>query len=214
MFANFGLVSLSFQLAYSDDEEITCKDFTRDFYKLVNIKSDSTRSLQSAADADQSDSSSECGRTDQMVSPSPSEAGRAQVLSCTSSDSSEIDNGLVAEHHLQHLRSCNYQGPGRRSTDLVQDVLAASSRRRQQLNGECNGSGGRAIPVKAWRKSNGWRRMNSTENASVSQNFETSEKTRFHESGIPLPISPVSPMKTRHHIKSPPPVPVRRTHAS
>jgi hypothetical protein len=164
---SFSLYFFFQQIVYSDDEEITCKDFTRDFYKLVNIKSDSTRSLQSAADADQSDSSSECGRTDQLISPTPSEGGRAQVLSCTSSDSSEIDNGMVEEHHLQHLRNCN-QHQSRRSTDLVQDVLAASSRRRIQLNGgnECNG--GRSMPVKAWRRSTGWRRISGSENTSVS----------------------------------------------
>lgn len=98
------------QIEYSEDEEIGCKDFTRDFYKLVNIASGSTRSLQSPAshtnyqlvdctggeadcDTDDSDdnSSARTHRLDGACSPTPSEAGLAQVTSCSSSDASSDD---------------------------------------------------------------------------------------------------------------------------
>lgn len=95
------------QIEYSEDEEIGCKDFTRDFYKLVNIASNSTRSLQSPSmqapaclaecagieadcdtdDSDDSDDGSHAATGGPMGSPTPSEAGLAQVSSCSSSSS-------------------------------------------------------------------------------------------------------------------------------
>lgn len=107
------LFSALFQIEYSEDEEIGCKNFTRDFYKLVNIASGSTRSLQSPAghntyhqlvdctggeadcdtDTDDSDdnSSARTHRLHGVCSPTPSEAGLAQVTSCSSSDASSDD---------------------------------------------------------------------------------------------------------------------------
>lgn len=119
---------------YSDDEEIGCKSFTRDFYKLVNIASDSTRSLHSPYygvvsglsgagrsmcprdnDSDTDESSS---RTERMgsSSPTPSEAGLALVSSCSSSDTSDeprMDESII----IVDIK------PPPRTDSLLQDVL-------------------------------------------------------------------------------------------
>lgn len=146
------------QLTYSDDEEIVCKDFTRDFYRLVSIKSDSTRSLQSQFDVDGDDehedeededeatdeSSSFGGRIDRLCSPTPSEAGRAQVLSCTSSDDS--DELVITQHTAS----------GNLNHDLVKEVLSACHKNNVVRDGAQS-----MQPAKAWRRSNGWRRVSS-----------------------------------------------------
>uniref|UniRef100_A0A336N296 CSON008758 protein n=1 Tax=Culicoides sonorensis TaxID=179676 RepID=A0A336N296_CULSO len=97
------------QLNYSDDEEIICKNFTRDFYRLVNIyKSDSLQSalnceekscdLTSDDDESNTSSSGHCheNRNDDSGdddSPTPSEAGRAQVFSCSSTTTTSSESG-------------------------------------------------------------------------------------------------------------------------
>lgn len=93
---------------YSDDEEEICKNFTRDFYKLVNIhKSDSLQSQLNVDDktvylsSDDESNTSSSGRCHENGhdnddsaddSPTPSEAGRAQVFSCSSTTTSESDD--------------------------------------------------------------------------------------------------------------------------
>lgn len=138
---------------------MTCKSFTREFYKLVNIKSESQRSLQSPADdttgttstmtsdddepesdheppqtdSDDSDDGSTC--IQYTHSPTPSEAGLALVSSCSSSDSSvseiKTDGGevLVPITVLKH------------TTSPIKSLANQSS-----LNA-------------VWRQSTGWRRV-------------------------------------------------------
>ncbi|XP_023179395.1 myb-like protein V isoform X2 [Drosophila hydei] len=88
------------KLVYSEDEEVACTNFTNDFYKLVNIRSNSSRSLFSYVEGetddeddedeeDEQDSSMSESQIKQRVSPTPSEAGRAQLTSCSSSETDE-----------------------------------------------------------------------------------------------------------------------------
>lgn len=83
---------------------MACTDFTNDFYKLVNIRSNSSRSLFSYQegqtddeddedddedDDDEQDSSMSESQVKARNSPTPSEAGRAQLTSCSSSETDE-----------------------------------------------------------------------------------------------------------------------------
>ncbi|XP_017027550.1 uncharacterized protein [Drosophila kikkawai] len=94
------------KIVYSEDEEVACTDFTNDFYKLVNIRSNSSRSLYSYLEGETDDEDDEedddaedssmsesqvgpAGRTN-GGSPTPSEAGRAQLTSCSSSETDEL----------------------------------------------------------------------------------------------------------------------------
>ncbi|KAH8297091.1 hypothetical protein KR044_004842, partial [Drosophila immigrans] len=92
----------SLQIVYSEDEEVACTDFTNDFYKLVNIRSNSSRSLfsylegetddeddEDEDDEDEQDSSMSESQAKARDSPTPSEAGRAQLTSCSSSETDE-----------------------------------------------------------------------------------------------------------------------------
>ncbi|XP_017960920.1 uncharacterized protein LOC108654261 isoform X4 [Drosophila navojoa] len=99
------------KLVYSEDEEVACTDFTNDFYKLVNIRPNSSRSLFSYLEGetddeddedeeDEQDSSMSESQIKQRVSPTPSEAGRAQLTSCSSS---ETDEHSVAPPPQQQL---------------------------------------------------------------------------------------------------------------
>lgn len=132
------------QIIYSEDEEVACKDFTRDFYRLVNIKSESTRSLHSH-EADMSDSSSECddGNTERLCSPTPSEAGLAQVSSCSSSD----DSG--------ELGICDQND----SSSLLNEVLNVCHKNNTNIE-ELKKCGLISTP-NVWRRSTGWRRVSS-----------------------------------------------------
>lgn len=113
------------QIIYSEDEEVACTEFTNDFYKLVNIRSSSARSLYSYIegdtddeDEDEDDEDSEDDDDDdeeddgnsslspshkrlrskvlksrqKQPSPTPSEAGRAQVTSCSSSETDDFSH--------------------------------------------------------------------------------------------------------------------------
>lgn len=96
---------LCIQIVYSEDEEVACTDFTNDFYKLVNIRSNSSRSLfsyqegqtddeddeddEEEDDDDEQDSSMSESQVKARISPTPSEAGRAQLTSCSSSETDE-----------------------------------------------------------------------------------------------------------------------------
>ncbi|KAH8397018.1 hypothetical protein KR215_007603, partial [Drosophila sulfurigaster] len=88
------------KIVYSEDEEVACTDFTNDFYKLVNIRSNSSRSLFSYLEGetddeddededDEQDSSMSESQAKARDSPTPSEAGRAQLTSCSSSETDE-----------------------------------------------------------------------------------------------------------------------------
>uniref|UniRef100_A0A182IQU1 Uncharacterized protein n=1 Tax=Anopheles atroparvus TaxID=41427 RepID=A0A182IQU1_ANOAO len=102
------------QIVYSEDEEVACTNFTRDFYRLVSFTSGSTRSLQSPSAAgggelgttgdskETSTSTLEAGAEDKACdssdddnngrlshSPTPSDGNWAQVHSCSSSESSD-----------------------------------------------------------------------------------------------------------------------------
>lgn len=81
---------------------MACTDFTNDFYKLVNIRSNSSRSLfsylegqtddeddEEDEDDDGEDSSMSESQVKARNSPTPSEAGRAQLTSCSSSETDE-----------------------------------------------------------------------------------------------------------------------------
>lgn len=103
----------------------------------MNIASGSTRSLQSAADVSDTDESIP---NDRYNSPTPSEAGLAQVSSCSSSDSSE-------------QTATGRQDGTILSDKLRQDVLV--------LRHKTHHSGTQSMPSTNWRRSNGWRRVSS-----------------------------------------------------
>ncbi|XP_030387140.1 uncharacterized protein LOC115633798 isoform X2 [Scaptodrosophila lebanonensis] len=116
------------KIVYSEDEEVACTDFTNDFYKLVNIRTNSSRSLYSylegetddeddedeGDDEDQDSSMSEsqvrlgsCNSTafaagNKTPSPTPSEAGRAQLTSCSSSETDELSGSHPPLHEHEH----------------------------------------------------------------------------------------------------------------
>lgn len=114
------------QIVYSEDEEVTCTDFTNDFYKLVNIRSNSSRSLFSYLEGDTDDededgeedeneeeeedeedgqdSSMSESQTKGRLSPTPSEAGRAQLTSCSSSETDEHSVPMLKQPQEQQYR--------------------------------------------------------------------------------------------------------------
>ncbi|XP_053685351.1 uncharacterized protein LOC128734958 [Sabethes cyaneus] len=175
------------QVAYSDDEEVACTNFTRDFYRLVNIKSESNRSLHSPTLPDLTTASSS-DENERTASPTPSEAGQAQVHSCSSSESSDV----ITEKFDPSFASSPNNLPAN-TTDLIQDVLI--THRNEQHQHQLRKNNSKDIsekPSPTWRRSTGWRRVPKSN----------------HETHIPVPIH----LKDR--LKSPPPVPVRRHCAS
>ncbi|XP_073847990.1 uncharacterized protein isoform X2 [Musca autumnalis] len=111
------------KIIYSEDEEVACTEFTNDFYKLVNIRSNSARSLYSYVDEDTDDEDDDEDEDEEETendleddgnaslspshkrlrskvlksrqsqpSPTPSEAGRAQVTSCSSSETDDFSH--------------------------------------------------------------------------------------------------------------------------
>uniref|UniRef100_A0A182MQU8 Uncharacterized protein n=1 Tax=Anopheles culicifacies TaxID=139723 RepID=A0A182MQU8_9DIPT len=271
------------QIVYSEDEEVACTNFTRDFYRLVSFTSGSTRSLHSPMAAggtiregsvDLSTSESKdttcstleargtskrtvCDSSDEDVnerlsqSPTPSEGGRAQVLSCSSSESSdalteklqlpgsssltasaattideeENDDVVILRNQTSPKKGAQSlpQSPSRRFTgnrqqetdvvkgtvsanpslslntaDLLQDVLITC---HNQLKGKATSKPDSSAIARAqspasstWRRSTGWRRIQ--------------RGNGLHETHIPVPIG------AKDRLKSPPPVPIRRTFAS
>ncbi|XP_065081974.1 uncharacterized protein LOC135704438 isoform X2 [Ochlerotatus camptorhynchus] len=182
------------QIVYSEDEEVACTNFTRDFYRLVSIKSESNRSLQSPTPVDTTASSSD--ENERLTSPTPSEAGQAQVHSCSSSESSDV----ITERHEPPLPSPP-PSPQRHpanihpaaTTDLLQDVLiTCHNKHNVQQNNSKILRDGTQTSSPTWRRSNGWRRV----------------PRNNHETHIPVPIN------SKDRLKSPPPVPVRRHCAS
>ncbi|XP_018788627.1 PREDICTED: uncharacterized protein LOC108968813 isoform X2 [Bactrocera latifrons] len=110
------------KIVYSEDEDIARTEFTNEFYKLVDIRSASARSLFSyiegeTDDEDDDDEEDEMsslskrrirlrsksalnGNRLTATSPTPSEAGRAQVTSCSSSESDEQSRCTTTQHEL------------------------------------------------------------------------------------------------------------------
>ncbi|GAB0096262.1 hypothetical protein DMENIID0001_117460 [Sergentomyia squamirostris] len=98
-------VLLNEEIVYSESEELPCKDFTSDFYKLVSIQSESCKSL-TLDDEDEEEEdvaagfSGYCGGIEMTDSDSSqndageqsfssiSEIGQEQMCSCSSSDES------------------------------------------------------------------------------------------------------------------------------
>ncbi|XP_053674848.1 uncharacterized protein LOC128725152 [Anopheles nili] len=270
------------QIVYSEDEEVACTNFTRDFYRLVSFTSGSTRSLHSpvaaggtngegvgdlsdskdtssstlAADGPSPSKDANCDSSDEddherlSQSPTPSEGGRAQVLSCSSSDSSdalteklqpaasvslstsattaaEDEDVVVIRCQPAHKKGAQSlpQSPNRRhltasklphdshvrsglvatkpplplnTADLLQDVLITC---RSQLSGQGAAKHENSATVRSlspasptWRRSTGWKRVQ--------------RGNGVHETHIPIPIG------AKDRLKSPPPVPIRRTYAS
>uniref|UniRef100_A0A182S887 Uncharacterized protein n=1 Tax=Anopheles maculatus TaxID=74869 RepID=A0A182S887_9DIPT len=269
------------QIVYSEDEEVACTNFTRDFYRLVSFTSGSTRSLHSPMAAggtvgegsvdlstseskDTSSSTLEvratvkgviCDSSDEDVnerlsqSPTPSEGGRAQVLSCSSSESSdalteklqlpatsslscsatttidEEEDEVVIRQQASPKKGAKSlpQSPNRRfmgnkmvetdvvkgavssnpalslnTADLLQDVLITC---HNQLKGKAAPKAENSATTRTqspasptWRRSTGWRRIQ--------------RGNGVHETHIPVPIG------AKDRLKSPPPVPIRRTFAS
>ncbi|XP_053664185.1 uncharacterized protein LOC128713352 [Anopheles marshallii] len=269
------------QIVYSEDEEVACTNFTRDFYRLVSFTSGSTRSLHSPVAAggtvregsvelstsESKDTSTStlgrrstakgtvCDSSDEDVnerlsqSPTPSEGGRAQVLSCSSSESSdalteklqlpassslscsaattidEEEDEVVIRNQTSPKRAAQSlpQSPNRRfmgnklletdvvkgavstnpslslnTADLLQDVLITC---HNQLKGKAATKPESGVTPRAqspasstWRRSTGWRRIQ--------------RGNGVHETHIPVPIG------AKDRLKSPPPVPIRRTFAS
>ncbi|KAM7343359.1 uncharacterized protein ACRADG_010417 isoform 2-T2 [Cochliomyia hominivorax] len=124
------------KIIYSEDEEVACTEFTNDFYKLVNIRSSSARSLYSYIegdtddedddedDEDDSEDDDDEGEEDdgnsslspshkrlrskvlksrqKQPSPTPSEAGRAQVTSCSSSETDDFSHCTTTTINTNH----------------------------------------------------------------------------------------------------------------
>uniref|UniRef100_A0A182Q3C6 Uncharacterized protein n=1 Tax=Anopheles farauti TaxID=69004 RepID=A0A182Q3C6_9DIPT len=270
------------QIVYSEDEEVACTNFTRDFYRLVSFTSGSTRSLHSPVaaggcagegdgtdlstsdskdtssstleagkrhfkDGNCSDSSDEDANERLSHSPTPSEGGRAQVLSCSSSESSDAlteklqlpassslscsanttvdEEEVVVREQPSPVKGVKSvpQSPNRRVTgktpqesvvvggaasnkpplplntaDLLQDVLITC----QKMNGKAvskpdsspTARSSSPLASSTWRRSTGWRRVH--------------RGNGVHETQIPVPIV------AKDRLKSPPPVPIRRTYAS
>ncbi|KAL9915004.1 probable WRKY transcription factor protein 1 isoform X2 [Glossina fuscipes] len=136
------------KIIYSEDEEVTCTEFTNDFYKLVNIRSNSARSMYSylegdtdGEDDDEDDEDDDDDDDDEddgegggealhnepdnvdgndsltpshkrlrskvlksrlkQASPTPSEAGRAQVTSCSSSETDDLSQCTTTTVHRE-----------------------------------------------------------------------------------------------------------------
>uniref|UniRef100_A0A1B0GKL8 Uncharacterized protein n=1 Tax=Lutzomyia longipalpis TaxID=7200 RepID=A0A1B0GKL8_LUTLO len=86
---------LNEEIIYSESEELACKDFTSDFYKLVNIQPESCKSLIfESDDANKIDSESDVADHSSSV---VSDMGQEQLYTCSSSDeSTDMNNYQVA----------------------------------------------------------------------------------------------------------------------
>ncbi|XP_040152019.1 uncharacterized protein LOC120893896 isoform X1 [Anopheles arabiensis] len=199
------------------------------------------RTAKGVAACDSSDEDDANGSRSQ--SPTPSEGGRAQVLSCSSSESSDALTEKLQLPASASSMSCSAsttideeeevvlrskpapkkgaqslpESPNRRymgkqqadavainpplslnTADLLQDVLITC---HNQLNGKAatkqdsTAAARSQSPASAtWRRSTGWRRVQ--------------RGNGVHETHIPVPIG------AKDRLKSPPPVPIRRTFAS
>lgn len=175
-------------IIYSEDEEIACIDFTRDFYKLVNITSESTRSLHSHMEAETDDEDENCSEYPRVcrngeVSPTPSEAGRAQVTSCSSSDSGDQSRTdiTVSNPNTSTEITCT----------LRSDLAITNSNENSP----------------SWRKSNGWKRVEKEKEELVQQETVPEKKKS-------PPEVPVRRSFRQTKSELPPAVPIRRSYRS
>ncbi|XP_055858624.1 uncharacterized protein LOC129921028 isoform X3 [Episyrphus balteatus] len=227
-------------IVFSEDEEVACVDFTKDFYKLVNIPSGSTRSLYSYLDAetdDEDDTTSENCRT-RGPSPTPSEAGQAQVTSCSSSESDEHTRCIAELPEL--VSSCSYEEPQCILRNIQNDEVKTSKSEATTPTNLPTLTSSTATPAASlvavttktttttvtaglksgpsWRRSNGWKRLPSLESPTKKENkSEKSSPTSSSSSPSTPPISRIPTCKQSSPIrksKIPPPVPVRRSYAS
>ncbi|KAL5287883.1 NCKAP5 family protein [Megaselia abdita] len=127
-------------IIYSDDEELTHKPFSKDFYKLV---SGSSKSLQSHQAIDSDDESyndfistieRQRRKRECISSPTPSEAGLAQLTTCSSSSDSESRSTIELGTEIE------------KNDIILKEVKKLKSTRSQ-------------IPCSSWRRCNGWRRV-------------------------------------------------------
>ncbi|XP_059612552.1 uncharacterized protein LOC132259032 isoform X2 [Phlebotomus argentipes] len=81
------LTLLDDEIVYSESEELPCKDFTSDFYKLVSIQSESCKSLTLEDSDGKIDSDSDVAERGSSMS----ELGQEQMFSCSSSDESTTE---------------------------------------------------------------------------------------------------------------------------
>ncbi|XP_054738412.1 uncharacterized protein LOC129244669 isoform X1 [Anastrepha obliqua] len=152
------------KIVYSEDEDIARTEFTNEFYKLVDIRSASARSLFSyiegeTDDEDDDDEDAVSSLSDRRVrlrckpalngnrlkapSPTPSEAGRAQVTSCSSSESDEHSrctttqhelNGSIVEDSIEEEEEMDTQLCGNESSDIEIEDIQLEPEALQKLN--------------------------------------------------------------------------------
>lgn len=206
------MVLFSSQISYSEDEEVTCKSFTREFYKLVDINSGSVRTLRSPTMAlteqmsgahceTDSEDDDESIRRHCGGSPTPSEAGLALVTSCSStteSNSSEIkvDAGQV----LSPLQNISIED------DLSTDSCEQTVCTRMTIN-----------PSKSslWRQSTGWRRVSQTQQPPNQPHQQGAAKPPNSQPKPMLVTSTsISMIPRRSGTKIPTPIATRRTTSS
>lgn len=137
------------QIIYSDDEDLVCKKFTRDFYRLVNVHSGSACNLRSPGHSHLDCSSSDEDMNERLGlhSPTNSESSRIQVYSCSSSS----DSGEVA---LPNMR--------RHETGLFEEVMTGCQEKLDLIDTKTS-----------WRRSNGWRRVSGQFNDHQISNIPT-----------------------------------------
>lgn len=195
---------------------MTCKPFTREFYKLVDINSGSIRTLKSPTtalpdplpaehfelDSEDDDESirMRCGS-----SPTPSEAGLALVTSCSStteSNSSEvkIDAGQV----LSPLQNIS-----------IEDELLSTDSCEQTV---CSRSSLNPSTSSVWRQSTGWRRVSQNQQHLQQPPQPQNQKSAKPPTTPPKPTlvtsSSVSLIPRRSGTKIPTPIATRRTTSS
>ncbi|XP_055686868.1 uncharacterized protein LOC129792115 [Lutzomyia longipalpis] len=130
---------LNEEIIYSESEELACKDFTSDFYKLVNIQPESCKSLIfESDDANKIDSESDAADHSSSV---VSDMGQEQLYTCSSSDeSTDMNNYQVATP----------------STSKSGLTTVPERKKRSYF-----------LP-KQWQRSSGWRRISIKRNESTS----------------------------------------------
>lgn len=127
---------------------MACKSFTTDFYKLVDINSESIRLRSNTMANDQANTFETDSDDDESIrlrcgsSPTPSEAGLALVTSCSSTSESisseiKVDAGQV----LSPIRTKSIKN------SLLNQTNSLVSAKTKQLTSSI------------WRQSTGWRRV-------------------------------------------------------
>lgn len=193
---------------------MTCKPFTRDFYKLVDINSGSIRTLKSptATTAElkgpltaehcetDSDDDDDDEHTRMHSSLTPSEAGLALVTSCSStteSNSSEIkvDAGQV----LSPLQNISIEDE--LSTDSCEQTV-------------CTRSSSNPSTSSVWRQSTGWRRVQQPQQCVPSIQKPTKVLPNMPPKPTLVTSTSISMIPRRSGTKIPTPIATRRTTSS